>query len=152
MRRPLHHRTGVALPAGVLAGLFAGSVRAAGHGAGTEGVLATDRIGQVLVGLFVVLGAIVAAAWIGRRLMRIQPRGDEHLRLVGGLSLGPRERVVLIQAGETQLLVGVAPGRVQALHVLDQALPVDARPAGASQGAPFARVLERIGAGAGGRS
>ena len=34
--------------------------------------------------------------------------------------MGPRERVVLLQVGDTQLLLGVTPGRIQSLHVLDQ--------------------------------
>ncbi len=34
--------------------------------------------------------------------------------------MGPRERVVLVQVGKQQLLLGVAPGRIQTLHVLDE--------------------------------
>jgi flagellar protein FliO/FliZ len=33
--------------------------------------------------------------------------------------------VVLLEVGRTQLLVGLAPGRVQTLHVLDE--PVDVK-------------------------
>ena len=36
--------------------------------------------------------------------------------------MGARERVVLIQVGKQQMLLGVAPGRVQTLHVLDEPL------------------------------
>ena len=34
--------------------------------------------------------------------------------------MGPRERVVLLQVGNAQLLLGVTPGRIQSLHVLDE--------------------------------
>jgi len=40
--------------------------------------------------------------------------------VIGGVSLGPRERAVLLQVGGTRLLVGVAPGQVRMLHLLDQ--------------------------------
>jgi flagellar protein FliO/FliZ len=53
--------------------------------------------------------------------------------------MGARERVVLIQAGETQLLLGVAPGRVQTLHVLDQPLQMSS-----SSGSGFAEQLSQM--------
>jgi flagellar protein FliO/FliZ len=42
-----------------------------------------------------------------------------EIAILSGVSLGPRERAVLLRVGNTRLLVGVAPGRVQTLHVLD---------------------------------
>jgi flagellar protein FliO/FliZ len=108
-------------------------------------VLATERMGQVLTGLLLVLGAIVACAWVVRRMLRMHPGVDGRLRLLGGLSLGPRERIVLVQAGETQLLVGVAPGRVQTLHVLDEPLAEHQGTAAAPvEGVSFARAFARF--------
>ncbi|MEG7523045.1 MAG: flagellar biosynthetic protein FliO [Chromatiales bacterium] len=40
--------------------------------------------------------------------------------VLGGTSVGPRERVVVVKVDDIRLLLGVAPGRVQTLHVLDQ--------------------------------
>lgn len=80
---------------------------------------------QMLAGLAAVLGAIFVLAWVTRRFNRFNLQGSGALRVLGGLSMGSRERVVLVQAGETQLLIGVAPGRVQTLHVLDKPLAMD---------------------------
>lgn len=41
------------------------------------------------------------------------------MRLMGGLSLGGREKLLVVEVGEIQLVLGVAPGRVQTLHVLE---------------------------------
>jgi len=41
------------------------------------------------------------------------------MRIVGGLSLGMREKVILLQVGKKQLILGVTPGRIDALHVLE---------------------------------
>jgi flagellar protein FliO/FliZ len=71
--------------------------------------------------LLLVLAAIFALAWLLRRVQNLRPRGSGALRLHGGLQVGPRERVLWLQAGDTHLLLGVAPGRVQTLHVLGQA-------------------------------
>lgn len=78
---------------------------------------------QVTLGLLTVLAVIVGIAWILRRYGRIRSEASGSLKILGGLFIGPRERVVLLQVGDTQLLVGVAPGRVQTLHVLDTPLP-----------------------------
>ncbi len=77
---------------------------------------------QVTLGLLLVLAMIVGIAWLLRRYGRLQSAASGSLKIIGGLSIGPRERVVLLQVGDTQLLVGVAPGRVQTLHVLDEPL------------------------------
>lgn len=101
-----------------------------------------DAAVHLLLGLGVVLALIVLSAWAYRRLARV-PRGvGGALRVLGGLSLGTRERVVLIQVGDEQLLLGVAPGRVEALHVLAAPIPTSppsAPAAGAGDG--FARRL-----------
>ncbi len=94
---------------------------AAGGGAAQD-PLAMTSLWQLTLGMLLVLGLIVGIAWILKRSGRFQFAAGGGLRILGGLSMGARERVVLLQVGETQLLVGVAPGRVQTLHVLDQPL------------------------------
>ena len=75
---------------------------------------------QVTLGLFIVLALILATAWVVRRSGAARGLMNGQLRVLGALSMGQRERVVLVQVGETQLLVGVAPGQVRMLHVLDK--------------------------------
>ena len=82
--------------------------------------LGAGNLLQLTFGLLVVLAAIVGSAWLLRRYGRLQSGVDGALRVIGGLSMGPRERVVLVQVGKQQLLLGVAPGRIQTLHVLDE--------------------------------
>ncbi|MHB1239307.1 MAG: flagellar biosynthetic protein FliO [Gammaproteobacteria bacterium] len=80
------------------------------------------------VGLLAVLALIVLSAWAYRRLAGV-PRGiSGALRILGGLSMGTRERIVLVQVGSEQVLVGVAPGRIQTLHVLEHPIDADTTP------------------------
>jgi flagellar protein FliO/FliZ len=95
---------------------------------------------QATLGLAIVLALIWGAAWLVRRLAPAAGSVGSAIRIVAAQSVGPRERVVLIEVGEQWLLVGVAPGQVNAL----QALPKGAVPATASPAAgAFGRILSR---------
>ncbi|HEC16930.1 MAG TPA: flagellar biosynthetic protein FliO [Sedimenticola sp.] len=72
------------------------------------------------IGLVLVLALIVGLAWVLRRFGGLPSIGKGVVSILGGVSLGPRERAVLLQVGRTRLLVGVAPGQVRALHVLSE--------------------------------
>lgn len=106
--------------------LYAPSVFAAGDHSGASGhqtalePMAMGSLVRLTVGLVVVLAAIVVVAWFMKRLGRFQSGAGGAIKVVGGLSMSARERVVLVQVGQTQLLLGVAPGRVQTLHVLQE--------------------------------
>ena len=82
--------------------------------------LSTGSYVQMILGLVFVVLLIFALAWLVRRMGRLQSVIGGNMRLLGGLSLGQRERALLVQIGETQMLLGVAPGSVRTLHVFDE--------------------------------
>lgn len=71
------------------------------------------------VGLLIVLSIFFLCVWGMRKLGGITVNNAEKMRIVGGLSLGMREKVILLQVGKKQLILGVTPGRIDALHVLE---------------------------------
>ncbi len=75
---------------------------------------------QLFSGLILVLLSIVVLAWVVKRFNRLQPSGNTSLQIIGGISMGARERVVVVQAGTTKVLLGVSPGRINMLHVLEE--------------------------------
>lgn len=98
---------------------------------------------RLIVGLVVVIGAIVVLGWMLRRVGGVSQQLGGQLKVLAGVSVGQRERVVLLQVGKQQLLIGVAPGRVQTLHVLDEPLEGWSEPpAGGSLQVPFAERLK----------
>ncbi|HHB12450.1 MAG TPA: flagellar biosynthetic protein FliO [Chromatiales bacterium] len=104
-------------------------------------------LAQMLVSLLAVLALIALAAWLLRRFVRMGAAAGGLLRVRAGLPLGGRERILLVQAGDTHLLLGVAPGRVQTLHVFD-ADPAPAREAtvdgaASGKGRAFREILHR---------
>ena len=102
--------------------------------------LSAGGILNVILSLLLVLGAIWGAAWLMRKMSLVNAPVGGAMRLLGGLAVGQRERVVLVQVGETQLLLGVAPGRVQTLHVLDKPIELP----GPGEGEGFAERLAQV--------
>jgi len=98
---------GLLLPIAVLA---AGEPATPAVGAGS--------VFQVLLGLAIVLAMVFAAAWAIRRFNPNAAGGAGIVRIVGGASVGNRERVLVVEVADTWLVVGVAPGRVSQLHSL----------------------------------
>ncbi|HTT40880.1 MAG TPA: flagellar biosynthetic protein FliO [Burkholderiales bacterium] len=97
---------------------------------------------QVVFALAVVLAAIVLFGWLLRRWMPASIGPSGVLRVIGGVMVGPKERLVLVELGDTWLLLGVAAGSVNLLHHMPRpegALP----PVGAPGASAFARRLMR---------
>lgn len=95
---------------------------------------------QLTGSLLMVLAVVFAAAWALRRLQLPGRALSGQLQVLAQLPLGARERAVLVQIGERQLLLGVAAGSVTTLHVLDEPLAMTEVQ---NTGADFRAVLLR---------
>ena len=104
---------GIVIPA---AGLWFSS---AAHAAALEpGAASSGSLFQVLLGLILVLGLMAALAWILKRFGVARAAGGSVIKVVGGVSVGGRERVLIIEAADQWIVVGVSPGRVNALATM----------------------------------
>jgi flagellar protein FliO/FliZ len=83
---------------------------------------------QVTLSLLLVLAAVFAAAWAVRRLRSFGRLAPGAIEIVADVALGQKERAVLVQVGKQQLLLGVAAGSVNTLHVLPEPVAVSPRP------------------------
>lgn len=86
--------------------------------------VSSGSIIQIIFSLLLVLAAIVLVAWLLKRMNLTQQGSAGHLRVVGGIAIGQRERVVLVEVDDTWLVVGVGPGQIRTLHTLPK--PADA--------------------------
>jgi len=99
---------------------------------------------ETVGGLIIVILLIIALGWGFKKFSSLPFSNKGAISILGGVSLGAREKAVLLQVGKTQLLVGVAPGRVQTLHVLTDPVAVDAvKPADASFNKKLSQVLAK---------
>jgi flagellar protein FliO/FliZ len=92
---------------------------ASGVGAGSAvPALGVGAVLQTFVGLAVVIALVFGCAWLARRF-GLQPgqRGG-LVKTIGGASLGGKERVAVVEIGDTWLVLGAAPGNVRLLHTM----------------------------------
>ncbi|MFK3791284.1 MULTISPECIES: flagellar biosynthetic protein FliO [Pseudomonas] len=102
------------------------------------------QLAQLLLGLLLVIGLIFFLAWLLRRVQQAGPAGKgQVIELIGSRVLGPRDRLVLVQVGKEQILLGLSPGTITPLHVLKEPVQVP----NAEQATPeFAqRLMELLG-------
>jgi len=85
----------------------------------TARTVASGDIAAWSMGLLIVLSVFFLCVWGLRKLNGLTVSGAEKMRVVGGLSLGLREKIILLQVGKKQLILGVTPGRIETLHVLE---------------------------------
>jgi len=106
---------------------------------GPPAVFGPAYLVQVIGSLALVLACLFGLLWLMRRMGGV-PAGDQQsLRVKSSMRVGSREKILLLEIGDSQLLVGVAPGNVRTLHVL----PTDpqAGSGSAASGGDFASFL-----------
>lgn len=73
---------------------------------------------QAGLGMLLVLGLIWGCAWAARRFGLQRFGGADRVKVVASAMVGQRERVVVVEVAGTWLVLGVAAGRVNALHTM----------------------------------
>lgn len=102
--------------------------------------------GQAALALLLILALLGGLAWLARKISGGKGFGEGGMKIVGGVALGPRERIVLIEAGDTWLVIGIVPGQIRTLH----RMPKGELPEGGAAALPsFAQWLQEA---RGGRS
>ncbi|HEY8354991.1 MAG TPA: flagellar biosynthetic protein FliO [Methylophilaceae bacterium] len=74
---------------------------------------------QMTFGLVMVLSVILLLAWLFKRFAPGVSQGGSVARIVGGVSVGNRERVLVVEVADRWLVIGVAPGQITGIANLD---------------------------------
>lgn len=103
--------------------------------------LAAGTYLQATLGLVFIVALLLAAAWAARKVSGGKAFGQGQLKVVSGIALGPKERIVLVEVEDQWLVIGIVPGQIRTLH----RLPRGSAPNDAQQPiAPFARWLQTL--------
>jgi flagellar protein FliO/FliZ len=129
-----------------LAALTGPSAALAQNGAAVPG----PSVLPTILALVLVLALIPVAVWLLKKFGAAHPAAAQAagLKVITQLALGPRERVVVIEAGDRWLLLGVTAAAVNRIGTLPR--PDDAHAAVGSavpSGNAFRQLLQQIRAG-----
>jgi len=99
-----------------------------------------DSLASMVGSLVLVLALIFAFAWLMRWMQGARQSRGTGLRVEGGVQVGAKERVVVLQAGETRLLLGVTAQQVSLLHRFAEGASIGPEPMGPMQPADGAMM------------
>lgn len=103
--------------AGVIAQTAPATVEVGRH------VMGNIDAGSMIVSLLAVLVAIVIVAWLLKKL-QVGGTSVNGLKVVTSLNLGSKERLVVVQVGKKQLLLGVTGQQINILDTLAEPIEV----------------------------
>ena len=81
-----------------------------------------DYLLQVIGSFAVVILLLIGVLVLLRRFNGVSSQMTGSMRVISSLGVGQRERVVLLQVGKEQILVGVGPGNVRKIHAFEEAV------------------------------
>ncbi|NJQ21688.1 flagellar type III secretion system protein FliO [Pantoea sp. LS15] len=98
---------------------------------------------QVSGALFGIIAFILIAAWLAKRVgLAGKTAGARGLKVSASTTLGPRERVVIVDVEDARLVLGVTASNINVLHKLPPApVVVDER---ADAPADFQSVMKSL--------
>lgn len=99
---------------------------------------------QALLALLLIVGLLLGTAWMARKLSGGKAFGQRGMNVVGGVALGPRERIVLVEVGDTWLVVGIVPGQIRTLHRMPKGSGPDGETSTAPSETAFSHWLKAI--------
>ncbi|GLO61549.1 flagellar protein [Vibrio sp. MACH09] len=93
--------------------------------------------------LLFVIAIIFAMAWLLKR-MRLPAMGNQKgLSVIRQVAVGTKERIVVVQAGEEQFLVGITPQSINLISRLDKPLEQDQLTSSNQFATQFSQILKK---------
>ncbi|MDD2740864.1 MAG: flagellar biosynthetic protein FliO [Rhodocyclaceae bacterium] len=95
--------------------------------------------------MILIIGLLMATAWLARKVSGGKGFGHGGMKVIGGVALGPREKLVLVEVGDTWLVIGLVPGQIRTLHQLPKGSDFDlAQASSANTDIPFKQWLKAV--------
>lgn len=127
MIMPTPKRKGLSLTVVAIIGAVALCAVGATAATATADTLPVASIGRIVLGTIAAVALLLLTARFLPRLGGAAGVASDSFRVVATLAVGQRERVVVVQVGQQQVMLGVAPGRIDMIQALDEPLQSKAR-------------------------
>ncbi len=106
---------------------------------GSQVLNAGDYVGQLVFSLGVVLALIFAAAWLLKRFTQLPGGRQQHIQIISAMAVGRQEKLLLVQVGQQQMLIGVTSAKITLLQTLAEPVAVADNEAHEDAGMPFSK-------------
>jgi flagellar protein FliO/FliZ len=80
----------------------------------------SSQLANLLGGLLLIVGLIYGLSWFVKRFSQGGFMQNSTLKMLAAMPLGTRERIMLVDVGGKQILLGVTATHINALHVFEQ--------------------------------
>lgn len=121
---------GYLIPLGLIC--YSGELQAAASITNPSSVL------SIFLSLLLIVAIIFSLAYIMRRF-NVTPGSTGQIKVVASLSAGARERIMVLQVGDEQHLIGVTAQNINYLSKLDK--PLETQSGGSAGGTAFKQKL-----------
>lgn len=98
--------------------LLAASASAAVPAKEVSSVAPATGLLQIFLGLIAVLALMAAAAWFLKKMGPVTKGNTVPVKIVGGVNLGNRERVMVVEIADQWLVLGVTASQINTLSTL----------------------------------
>ncbi|WP_051202226.1 flagellar biosynthetic protein FliO [Ferrimonas senticii] len=102
--------------------LISSSATVATAEVGRSAFSASESYLTTLLGLALVLALILVLAWLAKRL-QLPLANQGPLQVIASMPLGPKERLLVVEVGQQQLLLATGSGGTRLLTELTEPLP-----------------------------
>lgn len=104
--------------------------------------ISTGTYIQATLALLLIVGLLLGATWAARKVSGGRMFGQGNMRVISGIALGPKERIVLVEVADCWLVVGIVPGQIRTLHTLPKGEEI--APTGQSAPPAFSEWLKAV--------
>ena len=98
---------------------------------------------QIATALLFVLGLVFVAAWLMRRLGPMNAGNKIPVKIIGGINVGNRERVMVVEVGDQWLILGVTANNINNLGSMPKQDELLNQPIQTAASDPFSAWLKR---------
>lgn len=99
-----------------------------------------DQLMEVTLALALVVGLIYGIAWLIKRNKGLSPTAGIPMKTLSVLPMGVKEKIILVEVGGKQILLGMTPQQINTLATFDEPI-VDSS---LSNDKPFSSRLKEI--------
>ena len=92
---------------------------------GMENPLSLSYVIQILISFLAVVIFIFLLAWLMRKTGRFGSGSGQTIKIISSMSLGMREKIMILNVGGENIVVGIAPGQIRTLHVLNSEIDIN---------------------------